>query len=49
MTALPKAAQRWNLSPKEAIALQERLRSRVVTSDRLGTPTLVAGVDVGFD
>jgi len=49
MTALPKAAQRWNLSPKEAIALQQRLRSRVVTSDRLGTPTLVAGVDVGFD
>ncbi len=44
-----KAAQRWDLSPKEAIALQERLRSRVVTVDRLGKPALVAGVDVGLD
>lgn len=49
MTALAEAALRFDLSPKEAIALQERLRSRVVTVDRLGKASLVAGVDVGFD
>lgn len=39
---------RWDLSPREAIALQERLRARVVTSDDFREPTLVAGIDVGF-
>lgn len=35
--------------PKEAVALQERLRGRVVRSDRVGTVRHVAGVDVGFE
>ena len=39
----------WDLTPKEAIALQQRLRRRVVTQDRFGTIRHVAGVDVGFD
>lgn len=39
---------RWNLSPKQAIALQHKLRDRVVTQDRFGEIMLVAGVDVGF-
>lgn len=39
----------WNLTPREAIALQSRLRGKVV---RLGRPTgvrHVAGTDVGFE
>jgi deoxyribonuclease V len=39
----------WNLTPTEAVALQHRLRSRVI---RLGGPRaikLVAGTDVGFE
>lgn len=40
---------RWNLTPAEAIALQERIRHRVETTDRLGAVRHVAGVDVGFE
>ena len=40
---------RWDLTPKEAMALQERLRSRVVRADRIGAVRRVAGVDVGFE
>lgn len=39
----------WNLSPKEAIALQEELRGRIVRQDEFGTIRTVAGVDVFFD
>jgi deoxyribonuclease V len=39
----------WTLVPSEAIALQERLRTRVVREDRLGEVRTVAGVDVGFE
>lgn len=39
----------WTLSPREARALQERLRHLVDTRDAGGTPRRVAGVDVGFD
>jgi deoxyribonuclease V len=39
----------WNLSPKEARALQLRLRSKVIREDRLTKPCHVAGVDVGFE
>ena len=39
----------WDLTPKEAIALQQRLRGSVETRDRLGPVTTVAGVDVGFE
>lgn len=38
-----------NMTPQRAIAIQRGLRSRVVTSNRLGTIQYVAGVDVGFE
>src|SRR5690349_8928697 len=46
---MSKLRHSWNLTPKEAIALQHRLRTRVV---RLGRPQpvrCVAGTDVGFE
>ena len=39
----------WNLTPKEAIALQTALRGRVVRADRIGKVGRIAGVDVGFE
>jgi deoxyribonuclease V len=39
----------WELSPAQAIALQNRLRHRVVCEDRLTEPKYIAGVDVGFE
>ncbi len=43
------AEHRWNLTPAEAIALQEQLRPRVIARDRVGKVRRVAGVDVGFE
>jgi deoxyribonuclease V len=40
---------RWDLTPKEAIALQSRIAARVVREDALGEVRTVAGVDVGFE
>lgn len=40
---------RWNLTPAEAVALQEQIRDRVEVGDRLGIVQHVAGVDVGFE
>jgi deoxyribonuclease V len=39
----------WDLTPKEAIALQTALRGRVVREDRIGDVRRIAGVDVGFE
>jgi deoxyribonuclease V len=39
----------WDLTPKQAIALQARLRDRVDRADRIGTVRRIAGVDVGFE
>ncbi|WP_166805010.1 deoxyribonuclease V [Nitrosococcus wardiae] len=39
----------WNLSPQEAVALQQRLAAQVITEDRLNQVHSVAGVDVGFE
>jgi deoxyribonuclease V len=39
----------WDLTPKEAIALQARLRDRVERADRIGAVRRIAGVDVGFE
>lgn len=39
----------WPRTVAEARALQEALRGRVVTADRLGKVGHVAGVDVGFE
>lgn len=39
---------RWDVSPQEAVAIQQRLRGEVITSDNLGDVRHVAGVDIGF-
>jgi deoxyribonuclease V len=39
----------WDLSPKEAIGLQNHLKDEVILEDRLGPVRLVAGIDVGFE
>jgi deoxyribonuclease V len=39
----------WDLTPKQAIALQARLRNRVDRADRIGVVRRIAGVDVGFE
>ena len=38
----------WDVSPKEGIAIQNRLREAVVCQDQIGEVRRVAGVDVGF-
>lgn len=38
----------WNVRPKEAIAIQERLRQAIITFDDLGAVKYVAGIDIGF-
>ncbi len=43
-------SHRWNLTPRSARALQERLRSSVVQRDAgAKRPDLVAGIDIGFE
>ena len=37
---------KWDLSPAEAVAVQQDLRTRVITCDRLGKVHTVAGVDI---
>lgn len=39
----------WQVSPAEAIAIQEQLAPRVVREDDFANVNLVAGVDVGFE
>ena len=39
----------WDLTPKQAIALQRELRQRLSNTDHLGHVERVAGVDVGFE
>ncbi len=45
----PPLPHRWDLTPAEAIELQQQLRGRVEGQDRLGAPKTIAGVDVGFE
>lgn len=40
---------RWDVTPKEAVAIQGRLQDQVVLEDRFGPVRFVAGVDVGFE
>ncbi|HLT01345.1 MAG TPA: endonuclease V, partial [Geminicoccaceae bacterium] len=42
-------ASRWDLTPAEARALQASLAGRAELRDRFDTPTLVAGIDIGFE
>lgn len=39
----------WDVSPKEAIAIQQQLRTLVRIGDAFSSPRRVAGVDVGFE
>ena len=45
----PKFGTRWDLEPREAMRLQERLRERVVLEDRFEEIRWVAGADLAFD
>jgi deoxyribonuclease V len=45
----PRLDTRWNLTPREAIRLQESLRERVELQDRFGEIRFVAGADMAFD
>jgi deoxyribonuclease V len=40
---------RWDVTPDEAVAIQNRLRDYVVTHDDFGPVRLVAGIDIGFE
>jgi deoxyribonuclease V len=44
-----KLRTRWNLTPREAMRLQERLRERVEREDRFDALQFVAGADLAFD
>ncbi|MDD5297954.1 MAG: deoxyribonuclease V [Rhodocyclaceae bacterium] len=46
MTPLPHS---WDVTPREAMAIQARLAPLVETSDRLGEVKRVAGVDIGYE
>jgi deoxyribonuclease V len=46
---MKKLRHAWNLTPREAIALQQRLRSRVIKLGRPRAVRYVAGTDVGFE
>lgn len=39
----------WDVSPREAIAIQQRLRALVRIGDEFTPPQRIAGVDVGFE
>jgi deoxyribonuclease V len=41
--------RRWNLTPRQAMREQERLRERVLLEDQFGPIRFVAGADVAFD
>ncbi|SHM37256.1 deoxyribonuclease V [Vreelandella subglaciescola] len=45
----PKMLHDWNLSPKDAIALQKQLAPRVEPGDRIAPVRHIAGVDIGFE
>jgi deoxyribonuclease V len=49
MAMKPQLKTRWNLTPREAIQLQESLRERVELQDRFGEIRYVAGADMAFD
>ncbi len=38
----------WDVTPKEAMIIQDGLRKAIVTEDELGLVRTVAGVDIGF-
>lgn len=38
----------WDVTPQEAIPIQQQLRARVIPQGKVGKPNLVAGADVAF-
>nr|NIR59102.1 endonuclease V [Gammaproteobacteria bacterium] len=44
-----RSVHAWDVTPQQAIAIQQTLREQVITEDRLGAVRRVAGVDVGFE
>jgi deoxyribonuclease V len=44
----PVRRHRWDLTPREAIALQQRMRSRLIVAGGPRAPRLVAGADVAY-
>ena len=44
-----KLLHAWDVTPREAIAIQNRLRRYIRVADRVRTPARVAGIDVGFE
>lgn len=47
MPTLP-SVHAWDVTPKEAVAIQQRLRASVICEGSVEGATTVAGVDVGF-
>ncbi|MGH0032188.1 MAG: deoxyribonuclease V [Myxococcota bacterium] len=45
---IPRAPHAWNLSPKQAVAVQRRMAERVSRRRRRATVRVVAGVDCAF-
>lgn len=43
------ALHEWNLSPKQAIALQSQLAQQLESRDRINPVRYIAGVDIGFE
>jgi deoxyribonuclease V len=39
----------WDLNAEDAIALQKRLKAKIITTDEFDHIEYVAGVDVGFE
>lgn len=44
-----KITHEWDVTPQEAIAIQENLRRQIVSEDRFTEVQHIAGVDVGFE
>lgn len=42
------SSQRWDVSPKEAVEIQQRLRAYVIEEDRFGSAERVAGLDASY-
>jgi len=38
----------WDVTPKEAIQIQQQLRTKVMPHGKVATPSLIAGADVAF-
>ncbi len=45
----PVRRHRWNLTPREAVALQNRMRTGLIIRDGPQAPRFIAGADVAYD